>query len=388
MPALGTAVGPQLPPTRPRPAPSPPTDEASPLTAPTYEMFYGLREKAFSQSTDPRFLYQSASHDRAGQGLLSAFRKRSGVTVLTGPIGAGKTTLCRSVVSEIDRRTVTSLVLEPPFAIDDLLKIMLVDFGVISREDLARAPQVAHDVLTGTLHSFLESLVSLQAGAALIIDEAQNLPVALLSDLTAIVDAGPEGRLQIVLVGQPGLTSLLKQPELRPLNVTVTRRLELGPLGADEIASYVRHRLSVAGDYSRVDFSDEAVALLYKRSGGLPRVVNLLCDHALTRGQQSSASVIDGALIAAAAADLDLDAPSGEDRGPLATLSLAAAFALLVLVGAAAGLWVSRDAVERTILQWENVPAAPGGPIRLLPVPLAPIPPPQIVVDERREKLK
>lgn len=382
LPMPGTAVGPTLPPARPRriPAPRPTPDAPSPLAALTYGTFYGLREKPFSLSTDPKFLYHSASHERAGQDLLASIRARGGVAVLTGPSGMGKTTLCRSLVEELDRRTVTSLVLEPHLSIDDLLKAVLVDFGVISREDLTRAPQVARDVLTSTLASFLESLVPLQASAVVIIDDAQDLPVALLGGLGAMLGAaGPGARvLQVVLVGQPALTSLLKRSELRSLSAGVTRRIDLGPLGADEIAGYVAHRLSVAGGHTRIEFNDAAIARLSALSAGVPRVVNLLCDRALARGQQSSAGVIDEALVDAAAADLDLDLPRGGDRGLLATLLLVAAFAFLVLAGAAAALWVSRDAVSRTMLQWQNIPLAPGGPVPRLPAPIAPIPPPEI----------
>ena len=383
MPALGRAVGPQLPPPRPRPAPKPEADGPSQIDALTHETFYGLREKPFSLSTDPKFLYQSASHERAGQDLLAAIRKRSGSAVLTGPLGTGKTTLCRSLVQEVDRRTVTSLVLEPVRSIDDLLKAMLVDFGVISRDDLAGAPPIAREVLTSTLTAFLASLVPLQASAVVIIDEAQNLPVDVFAGISGIIAAGPEIHvLQVVLVGEPVLAALLKRPEQRLLDAGVTRRSELGPLGADEISGYVVHRLAVAGANTRVEFTDAAAARLYELSEGVPRVINLLCDRALSRGAQSSAGVIDGALVEAAAADLDLGGPAAEGRGIIGSLRLAAALVLLVLAGAAGALWVSRDAVSRTILQWQGVPPAPGGPIPLLPAPIAPIPPPAEIPDD------
>lgn len=386
LPEIGTAVGPQLPPPRPRPVPvrASAPDASSRLDALTYETFYGLREKPFSLSTDPRFQYPSASHERAEQELLAAIRKRSGPAVLTGPMGTGKTTLCRSLVQEIDRRTVTSLVLEPFQSIDDLLQTMLVDFGVMSRDDLANAPRLTRDALTDTVHSFLESLVPLQASAVVIIDEAQNLPAALLGDVGALLGAdNPHARvLQLVLVGQPALTRVLKHPDLRRLDAGVARRTELGPLDAEEMSGYVMHRLSIAGAHTRIEFDDAAIARLFELSAGVPRVVNLLCDRAMTRGQQASAAVIDDMLIQAAAADLDLDAPAGDRPGPVTSLLIAVAFAFLVLAGAAAAVWVSRDAVARTILQWQNIPSAPDGPIRRLPVPITPITPPAEVPEQ------
>ena len=374
--SLGTAVGPQLPPPRPRAVPRPEREAPSPLDPRTYETFYGLREKPFSLSTDPRFQYQSAAHERAGQEILAAIRKRGGPAVLTGPLGMGKTTLCRALVPEIDRRIVTSLVLEPLQSIDDLMKTMLVDFGVIAREDLAGAANLSRERVAGALNSFLESLVPLNASAAVIIDEAQNVPVSLLGDLAALLGGSAARALQLVLVGQPALTALLKHGELRALDASVARRTELGPLAPDEISNYVMHRLSIAGGQTRIEFDEAAIARLFELSAGSPRLVNLLCDRALTRGQAASAAVIDGVLIEEAATDLGLQVAGADRPGVLGAVLLVAGFALLVLAGAAGALWVSRDAVARTIQQWEQMPLPPGGPIRRLPVPLAPIPPP------------
>jgi len=126
---------------------------------------------------------------------------------------------------------------------------------------------------------------------------------------------------------------------------------------------------------SRVEFADEAIARLFALSAGSPRMINLLCDAAMTRGQAASAGVIDAGLIDAAAGDLGLEPPR-QRAGLLSSLLIAAGLLLLMLTGAAAALYVSRDAVSRTIRQWENMPLPPGGPVRRLTVPIATIPPP------------
>ena len=178
------------------------------------EAFYGLNEKPFDLSTDPRFFYHGASHDSVLHEILAAIQRRDGIVVLTGGAGLGKTTLCRVVARELDRRTVTSTVFDPFLSVDDVLKTVLVDFGVVSRGDLARAPVVARDGLTAALESFLESLAALKATAVLIIDEAQNASPAVLAEVLAAFPAEGSHRVQLVLVGQPALNPLFKRPEL------------------------------------------------------------------------------------------------------------------------------------------------------------------------------
>lgn len=372
-PIVGTATGPSI--SRSPAKRSPQPAALDPLT---YETFYGLDEKPFSLSTDPKFLYHSASHDQVAQELLTAIRRHDGLVLITGEFGVGKTTLCRAVTEELDRRTLTSVVLEPLTSIDDLLRTVLVDFGVISHDDLARAPQAAtREALTATLKSFLASLNSLQASAVVIIDEAQQLPVDVLQQMPTIAEAGDKSRtLQVVLVGQPTLTAMLKRSELRLLNEEVAVRSRLGPLAADEIVGYVMLRLGVAGRSPRVDFDDGAMARVHELSGGIPRVVNLLCDRALSRGFEASASVIDAALVDAAAEDLDLGQNVSEVRGLVRWLLAAVALVALMCAGAGGALWVFRDTVTRTIVQWEGVPVPPSGPLRSLPGPLAPLPAP------------
>jgi general secretion pathway protein A len=148
----------------------------------TYEPFYGLREKPFSLSSDPRFLFKSPAHAPAFDALLAGIRRREGLIVLTGEIGTGKTTLCRSVLQHLDRRTFAAFVPDPFVSREDLLKMLLVDFGAVSVSDLKRGRLngATRTDLSYTLYEFLDSLVPLQAFAVLIIDEAQNLSASLL----------------------------------------------------------------------------------------------------------------------------------------------------------------------------------------------------------------
>ena len=372
-PLPGTALSPR-PPRSPVPPETPPGPQ---LAQGSYEAFYGLTEKPFALSSDPKFFYPSTSHGRALHEMLEVIHRRGGIVVLTGELGLGKTTLCRMVARELDRRTVTSIVLEPFQSVDELLKIVLIDFGVVSREDFAHAPDVSRDVLAAALGSFLESLVSLQANAVVMIDEAQSVPPAVLAQIPAAFPAVHGSfPVQLVLVGHPALRSVLKRAELEPLARRLDLRLELDPLADGEIAGYVTHRLSVVGSRARVDFSEAAFVRIHDLSRGVPRLVNLLCDRALWHGSRKSSSVIDAGLIDAAAQDLDLATPVGDRRLIVRGALTAIILFTLALVGAAGAAWVFRDDASRVFLQWLNVPQPPGGPVRLLPAPLAPIPAP------------
>jgi general secretion pathway protein A len=356
------------PTTEPPPAPAPPVVESRP-----YQTFYGLTDPPFSLSTDPKFLYHSTAHDRTAQALLTSIGKREGVVVITGPFGIGKTSLCRAVIEELDRHTLTSFLVDPFLSVDDLLETLLIDFGVLSRDDLARGSHPSTHELRVTLQSFLASLASLQASAVVLIDEAQNLPAPVLEELRTLADIGGAQRLlHVVLVGDPDLLLLLKRRDLRPLNEHVAVRSVLGPLAADELLGYVMHRLTVSGG-SRVGFDVAALARIHELSAGVPRAVNLLCDRAMARGYEASAKVIDVALVDAAATDLEMSVPVVEASPALRLVLAGVAFVLLMLVGAAGAMWVFRDDVQRVVAQWSRMPPAPSPPpVRLtdpLPVP-------------------
>lgn len=278
----------------------------------TYEPYYGLREKPFSLSTDPKFLYKSSAHAGTFEDLFLAIRRREGLIVLAGDIGTGKTTLCKAVLERLDRKTFTTFVPDPFVTRDDLLKMLLLDFGVMSVDDLkgGRLAGASYTDLSYPLYDFLKSLVPLQAFAVLIIDEAQNLSPALLEEIRILSDLeSPEKLLQVVLVGQLELQAKLKLPEMRQLDQRVSARCHLLPLSRDGVAGYITHRLTVAGGADdRVHFSPNAIDAVFRASGGTPRVVNLVCDRALHRGHLARKSTIDLEAVTQAIDDLGVGA--------------------------------------------------------------------------------
>ncbi len=278
-----------------------------------YEDFYGFAEKPFSLTPDPKYLYRSQSHANAFELLQYAIRRREGFVVITGDIGTGKTTLCRALLEQIDRTTFTALVLNPFLSEEDLLKRILLDFGVISREELKtrNLTGVSKQELIDAISDFLLGLIPLKASAMLIIDEAQNLPLRVLEQIRILsnLETDKEKLLQIVLVGQLELQTLLRSPELRQLDQRVSIRYELSPLDAETVAAYVAHRLTIAGGSASVAFTAKALAEVHRLSGGIPRLINLICDRALLGGFSLQTNRITDDMVRQAATSLDLRRP-------------------------------------------------------------------------------
>jgi len=278
----------------------------------TYEPYYGLKEKPFSLSSDPRFLYRSPTHAPAFDQLLAGIRRREGLIVLSGEIGTGKTTLCRGVLELLDRRTFSTFVPDPFVSREDLLKMLLVDFGVMSVDDVksGRLRNASRPELSYPLYEFLNSLVPLQAFAVLVIDEAQNLPLPLLEEIRILSDLeAREKLLQVVLIGQPELRSNLKLPQMRQVDQRVSVRCELAPLKRAEVHGYVDWRLNVAsgGSGDGVQFTLAALDLVHRASAGVPRLINRICDAALHQGYGCEVNTIDVGHVASALKQLGMD---------------------------------------------------------------------------------
>lgn len=290
-----------------------------------YEAFFGFREPPFSLAPDPRFLFDSASHAAAREQVGRALERREPLVVVTGEIGIGKTLLCRSVVQKLESRTFLSIVHDPMLDRDELLKQMLQDFGVISKDRTRLAPTTRHE-LVHALQEFLLSLIPLKGHAVLVIDEAQHLQPDAVEQLRLVSNVHDDAGtlLQIVLVGQPSLEAVLARPELRQVKQRVSRHVRLEPLGIAELSQYIDHRLAVAREggtasHGAVTFAPEALSALWRLSGGTPRILNLLCDRALEAAYEQQARSVGAAHVEAAAEELGIPAGSSTAAVPPST---------------------------------------------------------------------
>ncbi len=271
-----------------------------------YEDYYRFRRQPFSPTPDPEFLYKSDSHQEALEQLLLGVRRREGMLLLSGDVGTGKTTTTRALLQLLDRDVFTALVLNPFVTADELLRVLLQDFGVVS--DARALQDASRQRLVDTLNRFLLSLSAVGASALAVVDEAQNLPPETLEQLRVLtaLETDRQKLLQILLVGQPELLTVLSTPEMRPLNQRIARRCELRPLNREEVEKYVGFRIRMARGAWETMFNTRAIDLVYQFSEGVPRKINLICDRALEAGYAGLKPTIDETIVAKAGEALDL----------------------------------------------------------------------------------
>jgi type II secretory pathway predicted ATPase ExeA len=283
----------------------------------TYEPYFGLREKPFSLSSDPRFFFSHSSHGAAFDTLAAGIRRREGILVVSGEVGTGKTTLCRAVLESLDQKTFAAFVPDPFLSREDLLKTLLVDFGVVSVDEIrsGRLRGASRTELSYPLYDFLTSLQPLKAFAVVMIDEAQNLTPELLEEIRILSDLeNGQKLLEVVLIGQPELQSRLATTAMRQLSQRVSIRCDLSPLVRGDLARYVSHRLTVAGNDGRVQFTDAAIEFVWAASNGTPRVINLVCDRALLSAARSRSMSVKAEHVVWAVDDLRLSVPETFDQ--------------------------------------------------------------------------
>jgi type II secretory pathway predicted ATPase ExeA len=268
-----------------------------------YQTHFGLREAPFNITPDPSFLYLSASHREGLAQLSYGIRARKGFVVLTGEVGTGKTTLIHALLNDLSGSAQTGLIFSTIVSPADLLRSVCEEFGLVEPK---RPLKEIHDYLV-SLNEFLLESYRKGENCALIIDEAQNLSAEVLESIRLLsnFETSKDKLLQILLVGQPELAVRLNSPELRQLKQRVMLRHHLRALSLQECCEYVSNRLKVAGA-DRTIFTPNASESIYSYSGGIPRIVNVLCDNALLTGYALGRKEIDTGIIREVAEDLNI----------------------------------------------------------------------------------
>jgi len=265
-----------------------------------YLQYYGLTEPPFDITPNPRFLFYSPKHREAFNHLLYGIRERKGFVQLTGEVGAGKTTLCRAMLEQLDGHYATALILNPVMSPNEMMKAIAIEFG-LPVHGLDRLDTLA------VINQFLLQQVERGQDTVLIIDEAQDLTDELLEQVRLLSNLETDNRklLQIVLLGQPELRDKLNNPRLRQLRQRITVRYHLAPLTRNEVNQYVQHRLEVSGANGAPHFTAPALWRIYRYSQGIPRLVNAICDKALLAGYVGQQEKIDYRTVGHAARELE-----------------------------------------------------------------------------------
>jgi general secretion pathway protein A len=257
-----------------------------------YLNFYGLREIPFSPTPDPKFLFQSARHREALAQLMYGVSERKGFIVLTGQIGTGKTTLLRTLMERMDHVIHVAYIHNSALSTEGLVEYALQDWGV-------KSTATTHAQRLCELNEFLIDQHRQGLNPVLVIDEAQNLTSAALETVRLLsnFETSRQKLMQILLVGQPELRDTLNLPELRQLKQRIGLRCHIGPLSPEETRLYIRHRLAVAGATDSGIFTDAAVQKITEYSHGIPRVINMVCDHCLLSGYADSKRRLDARIV-------------------------------------------------------------------------------------------
>jgi len=314
-----------------------------------YSSFFGLNEKPFSITPDPRYLYMSERHAEALAHLIYGVKESGGFIQLTGEVGTGKTTLVRSLLQQLPDFADVAVVLNSQLSRVEFLSSICEELHV-------ELPEQRNSIkaLTDALNAYLLKNHSLGRRTILIVDEAQNLRVDVLEQVRLLtnLETAKQKLLQIILIGQPELRELLARNDMRQLAQRITGRYHLEPLTRDETAAYIDHRLKVAGAIGPI-FSPAAKRDLFRLSGGVPRMINVIADRALLGAYTREEREVTPELVRAAVAEVYDRPPTGFSgwqrpwwAHPAGLLGLGAAGLLIVLASGFAGLqWfrINRD---------------------------------------------
>ena len=296
-----------------------------------YLASFGLAEKPFAITPDPRYLYLGTQHADALAHLVYGINDAGGFIQLTGEVGTGKTTTIRSLLARAPHNAEIALVINPRLSPLEFLRTICEELGIDVRAALAGNGKE----LVDRLNRHLLEVHAAGRRAVLIVDEAQNLSVEVLEQVRLLTNLETDSQklLQIILIGQPELRELLARNDLRQLAQRVTARCHLQPLAPEDTAAYVRHRLRVAGATNDI-FGSAALREVHRLSGGVPRVINVICDRALLGAYTEDRHDIDASLVRRAAGEV-----FGRVLAPAWMKPLAIACCLLLLLAGAGALW-------------------------------------------------
>ena len=302
-----------------------------------YAPFFGLKQEPFSIAPDPRYLFMSEQHREALAHLLYGVGGGGGFVLLSGEIGAGKTTVCRCFLEQIPKRCNVAYIFNPKLTVNELLKSVCDEFRIPYAHEGPGGPTVK-DYLD-PLNEFLLRTHAVGQNNVLIIDEAQNLSADVLEQLRLLTNLETNERklLQIILIGQPELRDMLARPELEQLAQRVIARFHLEALTEAETARYIRHRLTVAGLNRSMPFERDAMERVHRLSRGVPRRINLLCDRALLGAYAEGKARVDRGIVDKAASEVFekpgfATASPGYRRAAVLGLGLAACASLFGVV--------------------------------------------------------
>lgn len=240
-----------------------------------YELYYGLTEKPFNLTPDTEFYYESLTHEAALDVLLVSIKNGDGFLKLTGEVGTGKTLICRKLLDILDEHFETVYIPNPYMNCNALLRAVVVEMGLQDR--------LLEDNYLDCINQQLIANAKINRQTVILLDEAQSLPVESLEAIRLLsnLETKKKKLVQIVLFGQPELDKKLADNNIRQLRQRIVHTLELHNLSLNSIAGYVLHRLHSAGYFGPKLYSDQAISLLYKKTKGVPRLINLLCDKAM-----------------------------------------------------------------------------------------------------------
>ncbi len=265
-----------------------------------YKEYFRLKDLPFSIAPDPTYLYMSEKHREALAHLLYGVNSEGAFVLLTGEVGTGKTTICRCMIAQLPQNCDIAFIINPRLTEMELLATICEEIGIERMSGMASIKVFVDRINRHLLDSHAAGRKTL-----LIIDEAQNLTSPVLEQLRLLTNLETSRckLLQIVLIGQPELRDMLARRELRQLSQRITARFHLDPLSKGEIADYVAHRLTIAGA-RRVLFHPAAIAQLFRLSGGIPRIINLICDRALLGAYAQSKARVDKKILRRAASEV------------------------------------------------------------------------------------